>query len=48
MVTESSKKKEECFVSIKEIDSAILEIIIQYVYTFKLELTDDNVMVWSI
>lgn len=39
------KEKNEQIVPIKEIDSDILEIIVKYIYTFKLDMTEENIEV---
>lgn len=40
------KEKHEEIVPIKEIDSDILENIIKYIYTFKLDITEKNIEVF--
>lgn len=46
MFSNNFKEKDQKIVSIKEIDSDILENIIEYIYTFKLNITDQNIEVF--
>lgn len=39
------RENSEQIVPIKEIDSDVLEIIIKYIYTFKLDITEKNIEV---
>lgn len=45
LFTANFKEKNEKIISIKEIDSDILETIIRYIYTSKLDITEKNIEV---
>lgn len=48
MFISNFKEKHERIVSIKDIDSDILENIIKYIYTLELDITEKNIEVFGL
>lgn len=46
MFNTNFKEKNDKIIAIQDIDSNILEIVIKYMYTFELDMTEYNIEVW--